>query len=269
MFNSVKTVVSENWTNRRRLIRLANYELKKQNSGTVLGFIWNFLNPALQIFVYWFVFAVGLRSSTMQNGYPYIIWMIAGIVPWFYISAAMNASTTSIYAYSSVLKRMKFPVAIVPVKTVVAQFISHLWSMLVLIAIMLAYGVRFNIINILLLLYYMLCSLCFLISYALVISSITVLFKDWQKILNSVLRLLFYISPVVWNTETLDKGLLKIIKLNPLYYLLDGYRNSLLYSDKLIGSVNDVVYFWCFTIILFLLGCRTHMKFRKYFIDMI
>ena len=183
MINAVKTVVQENVRNWKRLVRLAQYELKSQNSGTMLGFLWNFLNPVLQIFVYWFVFAIGLNASPPRGGYPYIVWMVVGIIPWFYINAVLMGTSTSIYAYSGVLKRMPFPMSLVPVKTVLANFIGHVWAMLVVFAVILlsGHGISPYVIQ---LPYFFLCSIAFLTGYGLLVSSITVLFKDFQKILS-------------------------------------------------------------------------------------
>lgn len=268
MFQAVRVVLTENWENRHRLIRLANYELKSQNYGTMFGFLWNFLNPALQIFVYWFVFAIGLRQASPNDEYPYLIWMIAGIIPWFYMSGAMQSSATSIYSYSGILKRMKLPLAIVPVKTVLAQFIGHLWALLVVLVVMLSAGIRFSLRN-LQLIYFMFSGLCFLIALSLIFSSINVLFKDFQKILSSVIRLLFYITPIVWSQLSLNPTLTFILKLNPLYYLVEGYRESLLYPSGLLYHWRQMIYFWVVTIILFLIGSSVHMKFRKQFIDLL
>ncbi|WP_408629634.1 ABC transporter permease [Acetatifactor aquisgranensis] len=268
MFQSVKTVITENWQNRYRLIRLANYELKAQNYGTMFGFLWNFFNPALQIFVYWFVFAIGLRQASPQDDYPYLIWMIAGIIPWFYISGAMQSSATSIYAYSNILKRMRFPLAIVPVKTVLSQFIGHIWALLVIFVVMICAGVRFSLRN-LQLIYFMFSGLCFLIALSLLFSSITVLFKDFQKFLSSAIRLLFYITPIVWSQLSLNPTLVFVLKLNPFYYLVEGYRESLLYPHGLLYHWRQMLYFWSITLILFVIGSNMHMKFRKQFIDLL
>lgn len=268
MFQSVKIVLNENWKNRYRLLRLANYELKSQNSGTMFGFLWNFLNPALQIFVYWFVFAIGLRQASPQDDYPYIIWMIAGIIPWFYISGAMQSCSTSIYTYSGILKRMKFPLAIVPIKTVLSHFIGHIWALLVVLMVMLVSGVRFSWKN-MQIIYFMFCSICFLAALSLLFSSITVLFKDFQKILSSVIRLLFYITPIVWSQLSINPAITFVLKLNPLYYLVEGYRESLLFPHGLLYHWQQMIYFWAVTAILFLTGCRVHMKFRKQFIDLL
>lgn len=268
MINAVKTVLSEIWQNRYRLFRLANYDLKSRNNATMFGFFWNFLNPALQIFVYWFVFAIGLKSGNPQGDYPYIIWMIVGIIPWFYISEALMGTSSSIYSYSGILKRMHIPLAIVPIKTVLSALISHLWSMLVVFLLILASGYKINS-HVYLTIYYLAGSFLFLSGYALTASAITVVFRDYQKIMASVIRLLFYVTPVVWVQDRLPAHLRFILKLNPCAYLIDGYRDSILYGRDLMWHWKQGVYFWIFSIVLFVFGCCVHMKFRERFIDLI
>lgn len=268
MLEDIKVVLKENYHNRHRLFRLANYELRSQNNGTVFGFLWNFLNPALQIFVFWFVFAIGLKSSAPQGGYPYIIWMMVGIIPWFYISTALTVTGNSIYAFSGVLKRMYIPLSIVPVKSVLSALIGHFWAMLVVVAITLCSGYSisgywwqtF---------YYTFCSVAILVAYALIASAIVVVFRDFQKIMASIIRLLFYITPVVWVQDNLPENLRFILKLNPFAYIIDGYRDSLLYGRSLMWHWKQGMFFWILTIIMFIIGCHIHMKFRKQFIDLI
>lgn len=268
MFEAVRTVVYENLKNWKRMVRLANYELKTQNNGTVFGFLWNFLNPALQILVYWFVFAIGLQVRSPKGDYPYILWMIVGIIPWFYISATLQSSAMSIYNYRGVLKRVRLPLSIVPVKTVFAGFIGHIWAMLVVFAIFFLSGYQISPM-VYQLPYYMFAMVCFLIGWGLFSSAITVLFKDFQKILSAVIRLLFYISPIVWGQESLSDNLQAVLSYNPFSYILLGYRNCILYGYSLTVYWKMGIYFWMVTILLFLIGASVHMKFRKKFMDLI
>lgn len=268
MLNNIKIVIKENFDNRYRTIRLANYELKSQNNGTYFGFFWNFLNPALQIFVYWFVFAIGLKAAAPQGDYPYLIWMVVGIMPWFYISVALLSSANSIYSYSGVLKRMYIPLSIVPVKTILSALIGHLLAMIVVFVVIFASGYSISVYTVQLP-YFVLCSFIFLLGFSLFASSVTVVFRDFQKILSSIVRLLFYITPIVWNQDNLPENLRFILKLNPFSYIIDGYRDSILYGRGLEWHWKQGIYFWIVTLVLFIVGCNVHMKFRKKFIDLI
>ncbi len=268
MISAIKTILWENWTNRKRMLRLANYEAKSKNSGTVLGFLWNFLNPALQIFVYWFVFSIGLNTNPPKAGYPYVIWMIVGIIPWFYISDGLQQGAMSLYGYSSVLKRVYLPLSIVPVKTVFSGFLTHIYSMIVVFAILLI--ARLPISNMIWQLpYYMFALIVFLIAWSLFASAITVLFKDFQKILSAVVRLLFYLSPVVWDQSVLSEKLQTIFSFNPIGYVLNGYRNSILYGVSISENWQGAIIFWCIVLVLLVVGASVHMKFRRKFMDLL
>lgn len=261
-------ILEECWRNRYRLWRLSSYDVKVRNSETVFGFLWNFFNPALQIFVYWFVFAIGLRTPAPVEGYSYLIWMIFGIMPWFFINSAIMSSTTSIVAFRSVLKRMKFPVGIVPAKAVLSAFIEHLWAMVVVIALFFLCGYRMGVhaVN---LLYFMVCALAFLLGFGLFASAVNVVFRDFQKIMNSILRLLFYLSPVVWSQDSLPEHLKFALRLNPIAYIIDGYRESILYNHTLMFHGRQAVYFWCVTILLLLVGAAVHDRLCRQFMDLV
>ena len=128
------------------------------------------------------------------------------------------------------------------------------------------YGVNIHAIEVV---YYLLCSIAFLTGYALTVSAITVVFKDFSKLMSSVIRLLFYVTPVVWSFDRLPERIAWILRLNPLAYIIEGYRNSILYGVSLLENWQYMCYFWAVTLILFVLGCNVHMKFRKQFIDLI
>lgn len=268
MYNAIKTVALENYNNRYRLYRLAAYELKAQNSGTFFGFLWNILNPALQIFVYWFVFSYALKIADPPGGYPYLLWMIVGIIPWFYLNSAMMSSTMSIYNFSHVLKNTPFPLSVVPIKTVLSNLMGHFWAMLVVIVIYLFYGFKPSI-SFFAILYYGFCSFMFLTGFALTASAVTVVFKDFQKIMSSLLRLLFYITPILWSPHALPQRIQFILNLNPLAYIIDGYRASILNGNVFSFHWTQVAYFWLFTIVLLIFGCNIHMRLRNNFIDLI
>ncbi len=265
---SIKTVVSEIWTNKVRLFRLAKYELKNQHGGTFFGFLWNFLNPALQVLVYWFVFAVGLRRGNDIDGVSYIVWLVIGIIVWYYMNQAMMGSDMSIISFSDVLKRMRFPMAIVPVKTVAANLITHLCSMVIVFLVVIVSGTPISS-SVWLLPYYFFASVMFLLGYSLISSTINVLFRDFHNIMNTVLRFLFFISPVMWQPDGDNVILNVIMMINPFAYILNGYRDTILYGWTLEENLYTGLIFWAITIVMFVVGCVMHMKLRHKFIDML
>ncbi len=266
IFKSVETIFSELWENKVRLTRLAKYELKSQHGGTFFGFLWNFLNPALQIFVYWFVFAVGLRKGNSIDGVPYIIWLVVGIICWFYMNQAMLGADMSIINFSDVLKRMKFPIAIVPAKTIASNLITHICSMVIVFGVVLFSGVKISP-YIWLLPYYIFASTFFILGYSLIASTVNVLFRDFHNFSNTVMRFLFFISPVMWEPPKDSTVLTIIMKINPFAYILNGYRDTILYEWSFKENIETGIIFWAISVAMFIAGCVLHMRMRHKFID--
>lgn len=266
IFKSIGTVISEIWNNKIRLMRLASYELKSQHGGTFFGFLWNFLNPALQILVYWFVFAIGLRRGNDIDGVPYIVWLVIGIICWYYMNQAMLGADMSVINFSDVLKRMKFPIAIVPAKTIASNLITHVCSMVIVFAVVLIGGAKISS-SIWLLPYYIFASTFFILGYSLIASTINVLFRDFHNLSNTAMRFLFFISPVMWEPSEDSEILVMIMKINPFAYILNGYRDTILYGWNFSENLDTGLIFWAISIVMFITGCFMHMRMRHKFID--
>lgn len=265
---AVRTVVRELYENRARLFRLAVYENKAQNGGTVLGALWNFLNPGLQIFVYWFVFSVGLRVLPDKGEYSYAVWMIAGMLPWMTLNSAMTSGTSSIHRAAGIVKNMKMPLSLVPAKSVIAAALNHGYMLMILIPVLVINKVHVNM-YFLQLVYYMICALYFLVGFSLLTSAIDAVFKDFQNFLSPTIRLLFYISSVIWPLDSLDERIQVLLHLNPLTYIIEGYRGSLLYSTGFWTAETYTIMFWTISTMIFASGCYMHVKLRERFIDLI
>lgn len=268
IFKSVGTVVSEMWNNKVRLFRLAKYELKSQHGGTFFGFLWNFFNPALQILVYWFVFAIGLRRGNDIDGVPYIVWLVIGIICWYYMNQAMLGADMSIIGFSDVLKRMSFPIAIVPAKTIASNFITHMCSMVIVFAVVLVSGTPISP-RVWVLPYYIFASTFFITAYALISSTVNVLFRDFHNFSNTFFRFMFFISPVMWLPSEDSQVLNIIMKINPFAYILNGYRDTILYGWSLHENIETGLIFWGISIAMFIAGCVVHMRLRHKFIDLL
>lgn len=266
ILESIATVMVELWENKSRLFRLAKYELKNQHGGTFLGFLWNFINPALQVFVYWFVFSVGLRQGADINGVSYIVWLVVGIICWFYMNQAMLNADVSIIGFADVLKRMRFPISVVPGKVVASNFITHICSMIIVFIVIIATGTPISS-SVWLLPYYIFASTFFVLGYSLLASSINVLFKDFHNISSTIFRFLFFISPVMWLPAEDNMVLNIIMKINPFAYILNGYRDTILYGWTLADNIETGLIFWAIAIVTFIAGCVFHMRFRNKFID--
>lgn len=262
---SMYIVLREIMVHLPRSIRLALYENRSRRTQLLLGRIWDFLNPLFQILIYWFVFSVGLKAEA-RNGFPYSIWLMCGMMPWLAMNASSVNAANAIQLNASVLKNVSIPVTIMPVKAIVKAYHEHLWTMGILIATLL-----FNRIwptwHWLELAYYLLASWAFLTGFTLITSSLSAVYRDFFEFLNPLMRLLFYISSVVWPLESLPENLQQYMRLNPFAYIVEGYRKCLLYGESLLTNWQQGLYFWLLTFVLLFLGSLLHMRLRKRFID--
>lgn len=264
MFKAIRSVCRECWRCRKRLVSMSLYNLLFQYNQTKLKLLWTFLNPLLQALTYWLAFYVGMRASSPVEGVSYLCWMLTGLMPWFFISGTMMTGLNSIISGAGIIKNMKFPISSIPVSTVLTEFITHLCYMVILVFVQLISGIRYGPL-LGFVPYFMLCELVFLIGYTFLMSALTVFFRDLQKLVSSIVRLMFFLTPVCWS----DKGtpMEYIQKWNPFAYILKGFRASMLNQDMAVFESWEHVYFWGISILFLLFGIWVHKKLRPSFVD--
>ena len=119
--NSVGRILKEQSSNFHLILRLSLYDAKSKYQMHYLGAVWQFLGPAIQILLYWLVFGLGIRGGAPVHGIPFFVWLIAGLIPWFFISPSIIQGSNSVYARVSLVSKMKFPVSVLPTVTIVSN----------------------------------------------------------------------------------------------------------------------------------------------------
>ena len=268
MFKSAKFVIEENLHNLYRIFSITRYELLAEMRESKLGLFWNFANPAIQVLTYWFVFGYVFKKDSVHD-IPYLVWMLGGIVVWFYISPCITDGCNAIYKKVNVITKMKFPASILPMTVVLKKLFDHLCLLVILFVVFAFYGYYpsmrwFGII------YYLFCAIIFSYSLSLTTSVLNMLARDTRKLILACMRLLLYLTPVLWEIERISGTLVeKIIKCNPIYYIVNGYRECFFGSGSIFIGGPMFVSFWVITIFLFLFGSFMIYKFKTKFIDMI
>lgn len=272
--NALLRILKEQITSFPLILRLAAYETKSKYQMNYLGVLWQFLNPLIQMMAYWFVFGLGIRKSgpveTGAGEVPFIIWMLAGLIPWFFISPTILDGSNSVFKRIKMVAKMNFPISSLPSVAIVSNLFSYAIMMLIYIIVLLVNGV-YPSLHWLQYFYYFFCMMAFMFSFSLFNSTISVLIRDYQFLLQAVTRLLFYMLPVVWDiTARLGQThpeLVKILKLNPLFYIIKGFRDSMLDGQWFFQDLKYTIYFWLFTLLVLTVGSILHMKFRDRFVD--
>lgn len=269
MFTNLATIISEQFQNRKLINRLARYEVKSAHAETKLGLIWELLNPTLQIFIYWLVFGVGLRGNDEVNGVPFIFWLMAGLSVWFFINDAILRGGNSINSRLGMLMKMKFPLSIIPAYVIGSRIYQHLAMLLIVLVASYVFGgmpVQWTLLQ---LPYYMGAMIFFVFSVSLFMSTLITLIKDVHPLMQSIMRMLFYVTPILWVTDSFPAILRGILMLNPIAYIVNGYRDSILYGTWFFEDMTYTLYFWSFTFILFIIGSTLHLRFRKSFNELV
>ncbi|WP_034765324.1 ABC transporter permease [Rossellomorea vietnamensis] len=262
----IRQVLVEQFQNTSLIFRLASYELKGMYLMHYLGVFWQFINPVVQIFIYWFVFGLGIRGGGSIHGISYFVWLITGLIPWFFINPSITQGANSIYSKLNLVSKMKFPMSILPTITIVSNFFSFSIMLLILMIILHFNGMKVDVYYIQII-YYLFCLITFLYATALFFSTFSTIVRDMQSLLQTSMKMLFFLTPILWDPSEFSKDILTLLKLNPLYYLVDGFRITLLYDRWFYEDLGFTLYFWSITLLMLFLGSRVHLKFRKRLTD--
>ncbi|MFT8310859.1 MAG: ABC transporter permease [Sporolactobacillus sp.] len=270
-------VVREQLKNLYLIRRLSLYELKSENTNNYLGMAWVVINPLIQILIYWLVFGEILGRSSeipVDNGVtaPYIVWLISGIIVWFFVQPSIIQGSKSIYSRIRFIAKMNFPMSAIPSYVILEKFYQHLMITGIVIVILQFTEYKMSVYMIQLP-YFMFAALAFLFSVSLITSTFSTIVRDVHQVLISLMRMLFYLTPFLWEPARLaDAGLpdffQKILLMNPMYYLVQGYRSALLGASWYgIDHIGYTAYFWGFVLVTLLFGSFVHLKFRDHFVD--
>jgi lipopolysaccharide transport system permease protein len=202
------------------LLLLVQKELKVKYKGTALGFFWSLLNPVLMMLVYAVVFSVIVRFSTPR--YP--IYLLSGLLPWTAFTTAISGATTSIIVNGSLIRRVRFPMEILPLTSVLAALVNLVPSLGVLLVFAIFYrqplGLPLLALPLLIALQTLLTT-----GLALIVSALTVYFRDLEHLIGIGLTVWFFATPIIYPIALFEgKRLYSLMLLNPMLWLMTSYQ---------------------------------------------
>ena len=269
-------VPMEIWHNKRLTLNLAKNDFKTKFAGSYLGIVWAFVQPIVTVFVYWFVFEkalnIGTQSTKSGINAPFVLWLIAGLVPWFYFSEAVNTGTNALIEYSYLVKKVVFNISTLPVVKLISSMFVHLFFVIFMLVLYACMGYLPTLYTLQVIYYsFAMMVLCMGIIYAT--SAIMVFFRDLGQIVNIVLQIIMWATPIMWNIDSdsinISAPVMFILKLNPLYYIVSGYRDSLIYNSWFWNHPRQTLYFWTFTILMYLFGTTIFRRLKIHFADVL
>lgn len=265
--NGLKLVFKEHMDNWNNIWQMALKDLKKQYSGTILGYSWSLIKDVIFVFAYWFTIHIGLKG-TSSVGYPYMAWLAVGLSAWFFIRDTFAPCSKSIRQNRYLVTKMSYPVSTIPTFKIIASFISSLMFMCVVILIVLISGINVDI-HWIQIIYYQFAAIMLMIGISLITSALVVVSRDIEMFINSIVFLLFWFTPILFPITNLSNTLAFVMRLNPFYYIVDGYRASFIYGQWFWERPLLSMYFWILVICTILLGSFVHGKLRNQFVDIL
>lgn len=233
---------------------------------TTAGFIWSIIQPLAAILIFWLVFGLGFKA-TGPNNIPFILYYLPGFLIWTLFNDAVIGSTNTLVSNVHLVKKMVFPTEIlVCVEFIVASF-NHLILLFFTTLLLLFYDI-FPSIYIFQLIYFYFATSLLIFGLGLFLSSINAYYKDMGQFIGIFLSFYFWLTPIVWSIDLVPKEWQFLLKINPIYYLVEGYRDAIIYHN-FNYDFNGLIYFWIFTILIYTLGISVFFKLKPGFADVI
>ena len=250
------------------IMQFAMDDFKTKYAGSVLGFFWAFIQPIITVVIYWFIFQVGFKNGDV-DGYPFILWLVSGLLPWFFVSDSITNAIPCFGEYSYLVKKVLFNINILPIARIVSTFFIQVFLILFTAILFFLYGYapagRW-----LQLVYYIIYMFVICGGITYFSASLYVFFKDTVQIISIILQVVFWITPIVWQIGIFDERVQALLEYNPLFYVVRGYRDSFL-GNKMFWQygIGWNLYYWIIAIIFLIIGIFTFQRLKPHFADVL
>ena len=235
-------------------------EIRGKYKGSFLGVLWSFLNPLLMVLVYALVFSVILKQDIPN----YVIFLIVGVIPWNFFTTVIMQGTNCIWINGGIIKKVYFPREILPVSVVLAGLVNFLISCVIIFIFVLFSGMGFSIHLIWLPLIAILQTL-FSLGLLFILSAVDVYVRDVEYLMNFLISLLFYATPIVYTVDLFPESVRWILYLNPMTHFIDAYRSIFYYQTA--PSLMSILYISLFAVFFLVFGYMIFRKLEKGFAE--
>jgi len=249
------------------IYELAKRDFRQQYMGSYLGFVWMFLEPLLFVFVLYMVFSFGFRTGE-SGKVPFVLYLITGFISWLYFADNLSANTNVIRSYSFLVKKVDFRLSVLPIVTMLRVLVPHFFLLVVAVIILWFRGYSPSIYTIQIV-YYLFAMLALLLGLGWLTSSTSIFVKDVNNLVRVMIQFGFWMTPIVWNIEIIPLEYRWIINLNPMSYIVMGYRDSLIFQVPFWHHPIVTFYFWTVTLIILICGISVYRKLKPHFAEVV
>jgi len=240
---------------------LVQRELRGKYKGSVLGFLWTFINPLCQIIVYTIVFSVIVRSDLDK----FYVYMITGMIPWLFFDMSMRIGAGCVRYQGDMLKKIYFPREVLPIACVTANFVNMLFCFVIVFLVLFLSGVGVSVRALFSLPLIMGIEYVTVLGFTLFISSVTVFFKDMEHIVTVIMMAWIYLTPILYPITSVPDKLAWVFKLNPMTYIIEAYHSILYWKGVPTAAIVCKSAF--FAVLILIVGEIVFAKLDDYFAE--
>ena len=268
-YEKFTTLPVELYQSRHLIWKLAKNDFKKRYAGSYLGAVWAMIQPVVTVAMYYIVFDKIMGNTGRGTGdVPFVLFLTAGLVPWFYFNEALNNGTNAMREYDYLVKKVVFKISILPIIKIIAATFIHVFFIGVLFLVAALYGYYPTIYTVQIL-YYSFCLFIFVLAICYATCSIVVFFKDLAQIINIVLQIGLWATPILWDIHSVNAEWVFVLKMNPLVYIVNGYRSAIYEREWFFQDFFSTMYFWIVTVVLFGIGGAVFKRLKVHFADVL
>lgn len=253
--------------NRFLLIELVKRSYQDQNKGTYLGSFWTYFQPLAFIAVLYYIITVGFRD-TQNSDIGFGTYLVCGMVCWLFFSRGLSELSNLFRSYSYLIKKVDFDLRYLPVVKLLGLLPSHLVMICFSVIVALASGfeVKSQLIQ---LPYYIFCSTVLLFGLGLIVASVSVFIKDVSNLVALLIQFGFWLTPIFWSYDNIDGKASTFVQLNPVAYLVDGYRDSVYRGIWFWEKPELTLFFWCWTLVAVGAGLAIFKRVRPHIAEVL
>jgi len=255
------------YQNKFLITQLTKRDFSNKYIGSTLGFVWTIIQPFVMIGVMWLVFTKGFKAGPV-DGIPFIAWLTCGIIVWDFFANTISSATNVFSEYNYLVKKISFRIAILPIVKILSALIAHFILIGIAMVIFIGSGVEFSVYWFQMF-YYMFALFIFLLGLSWITSSLQVFLKDISQIVQVFLQFGFWLTPIMWSYKMIPENFMWALKINPIFYIVNGYRQSFLTPTPFWQDLTSLAYFWGGTLVVVLVGVLLFRKLRPHFADVL
>ena len=272
LYDKIVVLPKELWGNRELIWKLARNDFKKRYAGSTMGRVWAFIQPIVTVGMYYCIFGIifPARAQLAASGVkaPYVVWLTAGLIPWFYFSEAIGGGTSALIEYNYLVKKVVFKISILPIIKVIAATFIHAFFVLLLLVLYFVFHFSPSL-YLIQLIYYSFCMFFLALAISYSTCAIVVFFRDLSQIIGILLQVGMWATPIMWEIGVIPEKYRIIFKLNPVFYVINGYRSALFEKQWFFEDFYSTMFFWITAAIIFGVGALIFKRLKPHFADVL